>query len=71
MKLFDIRKLCEEKLMELGADSFWYWDVGAFVFAGDETTVSVSGKQYVTSDKIIENNDIITIDLSPQVGRLC
>ena len=70
MKLFDIRKLCEEKLMELGADSFWYWDVGALVFAGDETTVSVSGKQYVTSDKIIENNDIITIDLSPQVGNI-
>ncbi len=70
MKLFDIRKLCEEKLMELGADSFWYWDVGAFVFAGDETTVSVSGKQYATSDKIIENNDIITIDLSPQVGNI-
>ena len=70
MKLFDIRKLCEEKLLELGADSFWYWDVGAFVFAGDETTVSVSGKQYVTSDKIIENNDIITIDLSPQVGNI-
>lgn len=70
MKLFDIRKLCEEKLMELGADSFWYWDVGAFVFAGDETMVSVSGKQYVTSDKIIENNDIITIDLSPQVGNI-
>lgn len=64
MKLFDIRKLCEEKLMELGADSFWYWDVGAFVFAGDETTVSVSGKQYVTSDKIIENNDIIIIVLA-------
>lgn len=70
MKLFDIRKLCEEKLMELCADSFWYWDVGAFVFAGDETTVSVSGKQYATSDKIIENNDIITIDLSPQVGNI-
>ena len=29
-------------MLELGADSFWYWDVGAFVFAGDETTVSVS-----------------------------
>ena len=70
IKLLDIRKLCEEKLMELGADSFWYWDVGAFVFAGDETTVSISGKQYVTSDKIIENNDIITIDLSPQVGNI-
>ena len=53
-------------MLELGADSFWYWDVGAFVFAGDETTVSVSGKQYVTSDRIINENDIVTIDLSPQ-----
>ncbi len=69
-KLREIRELCEEKLLGLGADAFWYWDVGAFVFAGDETTVSVSGKQYVTSDKIIENNDIITIDLSPQVGNI-
>ena len=66
MKLLDIRKMCEQKMLELGADSFWYWDVGAFVFAGDETTVSVSGKQYVTSDRIINENDIVTIDLSPQ-----
>ena len=70
MNLLEIRKLCEEKLLDLGADSFWYWDVGAFVFAGDETTVSVSGKQYVTSDRVIGNNDIITIDLSPQVGNI-
>ena len=70
MKLLDIRKLCEQKMLELGADSFWYWDVGAFVFAGDETTVSVSGKQYVTSDRIINENDIVTIDLSPQNDKI-
>ena len=70
MNLLEIRTLCEEKLLESGADSFWYWDVGAFVFAGDETTVSVSGKQYVTADRIINNNDIITIDLSPQIGNI-
>lgn len=70
MNLCEIRKLCEEKMLELGADSFWYWDVGAFVFSGDETTVSVSGKQYVTSDRVIEENDIITIDLSPQAGNI-
>lgn len=70
MNLLEIRKLCEEKLLELGADSFWYWDVGAFVFAGDETTVFVSGKQYLTSDRVIGNNDIITIDLSPQAGNI-
>ena len=53
MNLLEIRMFCEEKLLELGADSFWYWDVGAFVFAGDETCVSVSDKQYVTSDRVI------------------
>ena len=70
MNLLEIRKLCEGKLLELGADSFWYWDVGAFVFAGDETTVSVSGKQYVTSDRVIGNNDIITIDLMLMCGKV-
>ena len=66
----EVRKLCEQKMLELGADSFWYWDIGAFVFAGDETTVSVSGKQYVTSDRTINGNDIVTIDLSPQNGNI-
>lgn len=70
MNLLGIRRLCEEKMLELGADSFWYWDVGAFVFAGEETRVSVSGKQYATSDRAIGNNDIITIDLSPQAGNI-
>lgn len=68
MTLLEVRKLCESKMLELGADSFWYWDVGAFVFAGDETTLSVSGKEYITSDRVISGNDIITIDLSPQNG---
>lgn len=66
MSLVEIREMCEKKLLELGADSFWYWDIGAFVFAGDETTISVSGTKYKTSDRLIAENDIITIDLSPQ-----
>ncbi len=66
MKLTEVRRLCEDKMLALGADSFWYWDIGAFVFSGDETTVSVSGREYVTSDRLIAADDIITIDLSPQ-----
>ncbi|MDD3279035.1 MAG: M24 family metallopeptidase [Lachnospiraceae bacterium] len=66
MTLLEVRELCEKKLLELGADSFWYWDIGAFVFSGNETAVSVSGKQYQTSDRVIGKNDIVTIDLSPQ-----
>ena len=70
MCLTQIRQLCEEKMLALGADSFWYWDVGAFCFAGEDTTVSVSGKHYQTSDRRIQKNDIITIDLSPQCGQI-
>lgn len=66
MNLLDIRKLVEDKMLELGADSFWYWDIGAFIFSGDETTLSISGKRYQTANKKIQENDIITIDLSPQ-----
>lgn len=70
MKLTDVRKLCEDKMRALGADSFWYWDIGAFVFSGDETAVSVSGREYVMSDRLIGFNDIITIDLSPQNNNI-
>ena len=70
MTLVNVRELCEKKLLELGADSFWYWNIGAFVFSGDETTISVSGTEYQTSDRLINENDIITIDLSPQCDNI-
>ena len=70
MSLPYIKKLCEDYLLENGADSFWYWDVGAFIFAGDETALSVSGKDYQAADRIIQKDDIITIDLSPQRNNI-
>ena len=70
MNLREVRDMCEKKMRSLGADSFWYWDVGALVFSGDETAFSVSGKNYTTSDKKIEENDIVTIDLSPECGNI-
>ena len=66
MTLHNVRTLCEEFMLAHGADSFWYWDVGAFVFHGEDTILSVSGRQYKTADTVIASDDIITIDLSPQ-----
>lgn len=66
LNLWDIKTLFEGYLLRNGADSFWYWDVGAFVFAGDETAISVSGKDYKVANRTIQENDIIMIDLSPQ-----
>ncbi len=69
MSLQELRQIAESKMISLGATSFWYWEVGAFVFSGDETTLSISGKRYRTANKLIKENDIITVDLSPQVGN--
>ncbi|MDE6659916.1 MAG: aminopeptidase P family protein, partial [Eubacterium sp.] len=68
--LEEIRNLCESKMFELGADSFWYYNIGAFIFSGNDTTVSISGRKYKTPDRKILLNDIITIDLSPQFNHL-
>lgn len=57
MRLSDIKELLENYLLENGADSFWYWDVGAFIFAGDETALSVSGKDYKIADRVIRRNE--------------
>lgn len=66
MPLIELRRLCETYMLSHGADSFWYWDIGAFVFSGDRTAISVSGREYITDDCVIKQNDLITVDLSPQ-----
>lgn len=68
MRLRDIRDIAEDRMLSLGATSFWYWDIGAFIFSGRDTRRSVSGKRYRNKDKRVECDDIITIDLSPQSG---
>ena len=68
MELAQVRQLCEAALCRLGAESFWYYDIGAFCFAGDQTALSVSGRQYQVADRRLQGEDIITIDLSPQVN---
>lgn len=70
MFLREVRELCEAYMLKNGADTFWYWGVGAFVFCGEETAISVSGRSYTTSAAVIGENDIITIDLSPQKERM-
>lgn len=70
MSLIELRRLSEEYMLLHGADSFWYWDVGAFIFSGNRTAVSVSGREYKTDDKVIMSEDIITIDLSPQKNSI-
>ena len=64
----DVVKIAENFMIENGITSFWYYGIGAFVFTGERTVLSVSGRDYIPTNTIIQSNDIITIDLSPQVG---
>jgi methionine aminopeptidase len=68
--LSEVRELCERSMRALGADSFWYWGIGAFVFGGEDTTQSVSGRDYRTADRVVRADDIVTLDLSPQHNGL-
>ena len=68
MHLTEVRRIAEDYLLAGGADSFWYHGVGAFVFSGTDTAVSVSGRTYRTPDAVLGETDILTVDLSPQRG---
>ncbi len=58
---------CERMLRDGGADSFWYHGVGALVLVGERTLLSVSGLQYQPTDTVVRENDLVTIDLSPEI----
>jgi methionine aminopeptidase len=61
-----IKDSSEKFLRKKGIDSFWYYGVGAFVFVGRRTTISISGREYQASDAVVQNNDLVTVDLSPE-----
>jgi methionine aminopeptidase len=75
LKTFIVEGVSEKEVVEEaemfmkdnGVDSFWYYDIGAFVLAGDRTVLSISGKDYIPSDTKVRGSDLITVDLSPQI----
>ncbi|WP_138752044.1 M24 family metallopeptidase [Paenibacillus sinopodophylli] len=59
----------EEIMRSKGIENFWYYDIGAFVHVGKRTIISESGKQYTPSEIVVGRNDIITVDLSPELDN--
>lgn len=66
---FEVANEAEKLLKTKGINKFWYYNIGAFVLIGDRSTLSVSGKHYTASDKSVQQRDIITIDLSPELDN--
>lgn len=64
----EIAEAANSFMKDEGATSFWYHDIGSLVLVGDRTTLSVSGKDYKPTDKKVESEDLVTVDLGPQIG---
>jgi Xaa-Pro aminopeptidase len=58
----------ENIMRDKGVHSFWYHGVGAYVHVGKRTTTSESGKGYKPSGTVVGRNDIVTVDLSPEIN---
>jgi len=65
----DIVNEAENYLKNQKVNSFWYYGIGAFVFVGDRTTISISGREYVPSEVKVRKDDVVTVDLSPEIGN--
>ena len=63
----EIKIAAEAFMKDKGADSFWYHGIGAFVLVGEQTTISISGKDYQASNLKVGINDLVTVDLSPEI----
>lgn len=70
MSVIQLKELAELYMKGKGIPSFWYYNVGAFIFAGEDTILSISGRNYYPSSRVIKNNDIVTVDLSPQFDHV-
>ena len=65
-----IANVAEDLMCGLGIDRFWYHGVAALVLVGKRTTLSVSGKDYVPTSTSVQSDDLVTIDLSPAIGKV-
>jgi Xaa-Pro aminopeptidase len=62
--------LADESQRAQGVKSYWYHGLPALLFAGERTILSQSGSEYTPTDYAFKDNDIITVDLSPEVDGL-
>mgnify|MGYP001580294893 FL=1 len=63
----EIAGMAEKYMKEHGVPKFWYYGIGAFVLVGKRTTISISGREYAPTDEALQDSDIVSIDLSPEI----
>ncbi len=63
----DIAEAAKEFMYRKGIRSFWYYDLAALVLIGRRTIESISGRTYKATKTKVKENDLVTVDLSPEI----
>jgi len=63
----EIFNAAEKFMKQKGISSYWYYDAGAMVFVGKRTAISMSGKNYQPTDLKVQSEDLVTVDLAPEI----
>lgn len=63
----DIADECKKLLLQSGINQTWYHGIFALVQVGSNSTLSISGRNYIPSNLEVCDGDIVTIDLSPSL----
>lgn len=56
-------------LSRYGVAETWYYDCPALVLLGSRSCLSISGHDYQPSDEVVGQTNLVTIDVSPLVGK--
>ncbi len=63
----DIADAANEFMNKNGIHTFWYYGIGSLVLVGGRTILSISRGGYNPSDEKVGLEDLVTVDLSPEV----
>ena len=63
----EIKEAAEKFMKQKGINSYWYYNLGAMAFVGKRTAISMSGKDYLSTDTKVQSEDLVTVDLSPEI----
>jgi methionyl aminopeptidase len=58
---------CRRLMDAAGATGYWWYGTPAYILAGDALRASVEGDVYLPRDVPLRANDMVTIDLAPEV----
>ena len=63
----DLASACIRIMDASGSTGYWWYSTPAYVLAGDRLRLSVEGNAYVPAELPLAEDDMVTIDIHPEI----